>query len=258
MKRGFSLIELSIVLVILGLLTGGILAGKSLIRASELRGVIHHLNKYQIAAKSFRDKYFGLPGDINNGTLIWGRDDSNCATDTGSGSTTGTCNGDNDRMIESALVNGGTSEEFQFWRQLTLAGLMEGTYTGISGASGKSQTLIGTNVPKATIANGGFSLQWLGVIPANGSYYPGNYGTMLQAGAQNGINRTGFPLFAPEELWNIDQKMDDGAPQAGKIRGDKPVTTVAPNCTTSNDPAITQYNLTLSTPECRLLFADYI
>lgn len=57
-KRGFSLVELSIVLVILGLLTGGILAGQSLIRAAELRAVSTEYSRYATAVQSFRDKYF--------------------------------------------------------------------------------------------------------------------------------------------------------------------------------------------------------
>ena len=46
MKQGFSLVELSIVLVILGLLTGGILAGQNLIRAAELRAVTTQINNF--------------------------------------------------------------------------------------------------------------------------------------------------------------------------------------------------------------------
>ncbi|MGB1540395.1 MAG: prepilin-type N-terminal cleavage/methylation domain-containing protein, partial [Rickettsiales bacterium] len=65
-KAGFSLVELSIVLVILGLLTGGILGGQSLIRAAELRSVSKEYEKYQTAINIFKDKYFALPGDFNN------------------------------------------------------------------------------------------------------------------------------------------------------------------------------------------------
>jgi prepilin-type N-terminal cleavage/methylation domain-containing protein len=50
MKQGFSLIELSIVLVILGLLTGGILTGQNLIRAAELRSITTQHQGYQTAA----------------------------------------------------------------------------------------------------------------------------------------------------------------------------------------------------------------
>ncbi len=55
MKNGFSLVELSIVLVILGLPTGGILAGQSLIRAAELRSVSTEYNRFVTATQSFRD-----------------------------------------------------------------------------------------------------------------------------------------------------------------------------------------------------------
>ena len=62
-QPGFSLVELSIVLVILGLLTGGILAGQSLIRAAELRSISTDYSRYIAAVQAFRDKYFALPGD---------------------------------------------------------------------------------------------------------------------------------------------------------------------------------------------------
>lgn len=66
MTRGFSLVELSIVLVILGLLTGGILAGQSLIRAAELRSVTTEYGRWVTAMHSFRDKYMAIPGDMRD------------------------------------------------------------------------------------------------------------------------------------------------------------------------------------------------
>lgn len=63
LRSGFSLVELSIVLVILGLLVGGVLTGQSLIRASELRKFMNTMERYKAATYTFRDKYFALPGD---------------------------------------------------------------------------------------------------------------------------------------------------------------------------------------------------
>jgi len=71
-KTAFSLVELSIVLVILGLLTGGVLTGQNLIRAAELRAVTTEFNAYQTAANTFKDKYFAIPGDMTNATDFWG------------------------------------------------------------------------------------------------------------------------------------------------------------------------------------------
>ena len=60
-KQAFSLVELSIVLVILGLLAGGVLSGQALIRAAELRSVTADYQRYTAAIMVFRDKYFSFP-----------------------------------------------------------------------------------------------------------------------------------------------------------------------------------------------------
>lgn len=61
---GFTLLELSIVLIIIGLLVGGVLVGRSLIRAAELRATITQIEQLQTAVRTFQEKYNALPGDI--------------------------------------------------------------------------------------------------------------------------------------------------------------------------------------------------
>src|SRR5271170_5107299 len=61
---GFTLVELSIVLVIVGLITGGVLVGQDLISAAATRAQISQIEKYQTAVNTFRGKYGYLPGDI--------------------------------------------------------------------------------------------------------------------------------------------------------------------------------------------------
>lgn len=252
---GFSLVELSIVLVILGLLVGGVLSGQSLIRAAELRALTSDLERYRAATFTFRDKYFALPGDMTNATQFWGKDNTNCASDTGTAAANGTCNGNGNGIYEGAAIAGGTSEEFQFWKQLALASLIEGTYTGISGAGSTVDAIIGTNVPKTKISNGGFSIQMQAPVAAgNTQYYPGAYGNMLQAGTKNPGARTGFPLLRPEETWNIDTKIDDGRPSSGFIRVDKPSAPSpnSPNCADS-DADVANYRLSNTGIACRIL-----
>lgn len=63
-RSGFTLVELSIVLVIIGLLAAGILVGKDLIHAARVRAQVSQLTKYSTAVHTFRSKYNGLPGDL--------------------------------------------------------------------------------------------------------------------------------------------------------------------------------------------------
>ena len=68
----FSLIELSIVLIIIGLLVSGIIGGQSLIESAKVRNFINETNSWKQALYTFRVKYGRLPGDLNNDGFLGG------------------------------------------------------------------------------------------------------------------------------------------------------------------------------------------
>ena len=63
MNKGFTLIELSIVLIIVGLLVGGILVGQSLIESVRINRFVSDLQQYEIATVQFYKKFKHYPGD---------------------------------------------------------------------------------------------------------------------------------------------------------------------------------------------------
>ncbi len=65
-NRGFTLVEISIVLVIIGLILGGILNAQSVIRNAQTKDAIKALNDMSAAARQFNDRYGFWPGDYNN------------------------------------------------------------------------------------------------------------------------------------------------------------------------------------------------
>lgn len=67
-QTGFTLIELSIVLVIVGLIVGGVLVGRDLISAAEVRAQISQIEKYNTAVNTFRGKFNAIPGDMSAAT----------------------------------------------------------------------------------------------------------------------------------------------------------------------------------------------
>ncbi len=231
--RAFSLVELSIVLVILGLLTGGILAGQSLIRAAELRSVTNDMARYQTALFSFRDKYMALPGDMRNATNFWTSAGGNGQDDTCFGSTTAspaTCNGNGNGLIDAGYSTNVVSEPLRAWQQLANAGLIEGSYNGI--VTGTAH-ILGTNCPRGRISNTGFAL--------SASAFGGNWGETFSAasdgnilffGTMDGAITRGVAL-RPQEAWNIDTKLDDGKPDQGKLQTD---TFYSVNCFTGTYP----------------------
>ncbi len=259
LSAAFSLVELSIVLVILGLLTGGILAGQSLIRAAELRSVSTQIQNVKAVSRTFQDKYLGLPGDLRNATAFWGA--ATCPGTLGTTTvTTTTCNGDGDGVIEFASASStGSYENFRLWQQLANAGLIEGAYSGVPAAGGERGATIGVNSLAGKISNSGISIESVGDLPTGDTWrWPGSYSNMLYVG---GVSSTAHPLespiFRPEETWNIDMKMDDGNPATGMVRSHRQVG-VWVNCTTTNVASTTAYNLTDSSMACALLFPKAI
>jgi prepilin-type N-terminal cleavage/methylation domain-containing protein len=68
---GFTLIELSIVLVIIGLIVGGVMVGKDLIKSAEIRKSINSLEQVNTAVNTFKMKYGCVPGDCTNTTSLF-------------------------------------------------------------------------------------------------------------------------------------------------------------------------------------------
>ena len=256
--------ELSIVLVILGLLVGGILAGQALIRAAELRAVGVEFTRWQTAVHGFRDKYFAVPGDFSAATSIWGRLNSNtdCVTNSGAAvSAAGACDGNGDGIVpwDNSGAVSTAKEMHEFWRHLQLAGLIEGNYTGLAGTVGNSASVTpGSNSPRSKLGGAGWGAAGGGNCGLGGSAcfgsLTGDYNAYFVFGLPTTSGNT--PINAalkPEEAWNIDTKLDDGSPTTGRTRARYTGTN---QCTTST--AVTDltgiYNLPSGSLLCTLFF----
>lgn len=260
-KQGFSLVELSIVLVILGLLTGGILAGQNLIRAAELRNVSTEFQTYSTAIMTFRDKYLGLPGDLRNAADFWDGNASmtNCLTNAGAAGTD-TCNGDSNGFIDNVGSTTVAYESYAIWKQLANAGLIEGSYTGISGDSDATPDSVisgsTTNTPSSKLGNAGWSIGddaiIDGAVDMLGTPTSGNY---MVIGSVATDDYTIGDALTPEEAWNIDTKMDDGQPGIGAVQANETwdTATDAADCETTATTAA-EYALDQSAVNCVLVF----
>ena len=253
MRSGFSLVELSIVLVILGLLTGGILTGQNLIRAAELRSVVTEFKNYQTAVMTFRDKYFALPGDMKNAEQFWGTMATGTCPNATAGTGTQTCNGDGDGRIEHNQATGAnrTSERFTFWQHLTNSGLIEGSYTGIAGSLNGIDHVLGINAPKGKIGNMGWSVRNT-QVQSGTAWFDGDYGTVLRTGSLSALGEPSTSYLTPTETWGIDKKIDDGQPAYGKL------IVLHNGCTNAIDSAdkAAQYSLSEDSYVCAAILAN--
>lgn len=247
-RSGFSLVELSIVLVILGLLTGGILAGQSLIRAAELRKVGTQFQAHQTAIHTFRDKYFSLPGDMTNATDFWGEIDASKATciATASPDRKATCNGDGDGFINKSDTYADQGyERYHGWLQLANAGLIEGSYTGLTGIAGTFKDVAGENTPFSPFPTYPWHMtSRVKTAIGHPHLFDGRYNEIVNLTTRG----SGGPL-TPEELWNIDKKLDDGKPATGILTTYKQSSTWAPGCA-NGDTVNAEYNLQNSAKVC--------
>lgn len=212
---GFTLIELSIVLVIIGLIVGGILTGRELIAAAQIRATLAQEEKFNTAINTFRGKYGNIPGDIlYSDAARFGL----AATSSG-----GAGLGDGNGLIQDPLgTNTPVGEILLFWRQLSDAKLIDGSYGAdltVSTAQGPSTIIPGNEFPLSKLGRESFF-----IVGSDGGI---NYMGLLEFvpnGVTGGAAGTAayFPIRVPSvtpiEGYKMDTKIDDGLPLLGLVQ----------------------------------------
>lgn len=255
---GFTLLEFSLVLVFVGLLSGGVIAGREMVRQADLRSVMQGVGSFEIAINSFRQKYRALPGDMRNATVYWG-DKASVSCPGGICPAPYTRNGNGNGLLTMNDVNGTSPEFWEAWRHLANAQLIDGKYTGDSAQASLEGASVGVNVPASKIGGVGYMLQSATVIndpsDLNSPYmFSGNYGLMLSIGnvqsMPNGNRLLQGPAFSPIEMRSIDGKIDDGKPGTGILRAYKNVELC--NDTNSQSAAYSSY---FKTETCSMIYS---
>lgn len=223
---GFSLLELAIVVVIIGLIAGGIAVGDSLITSSKLQAIAEEKSQLASATKLFQDKYYSIPGDYKLAESIWGKlSGSNCNNFNSSGLTGGTCNGDGNGKVTG-------NEVWGFWHHIALAGFMPLTYSGVH-TGGSSTFVSGANIPNAKWSEAaGWYATYVGPKSSDSTYYDGSYGHAFILGDVS-TGSTSNGVMEPKDQESLDIKFDDGKPDDGNIRAAK--ATFVSGCVSGTD-----------------------
>lgn len=175
---GFTLVELAIVLVIIGLLLAAVFKGQEMIQNAKAKNLVNDLKGVSAAYYSYQDRYKAIPGDDSAATSHLGQT---------------AYNGNGDGIISGAYTDNNatiTTESQAFWQHTRMAGFMSGTATS-------------TAAPAGTDAMGGL----LGVQDGSATAIYGMTGPVVCAGS--------IPWKIAQA---VDLMIDDGNSDTGNVR----------------------------------------
>ncbi len=254
---GFTLVELSIVIIIIGFLIAGISAGSSLIKQAALNSVVSDMQGFQAAYNNFVLRYNAVPGDMNNAETYWPSGGSSpCSV------TADNCNGNGNGIIDYNVF-ALPDETASAWRELSLANMISTGIEVIPDVWG-NQLVPGSNIPASKITGMGYLM--VGAGSSFGYATTGQNTTAWNDGSTNAVylGKPGYPtdpytsgLDAPalkaEDAFNMDKKIDDGTvngsiftgASSGNFRSVNESNSYATHCQDAGE-----YNLTVDSLTC--------
>lgn len=188
-QQGFTLVEIAIVLVIIGLLLGGILKGQEMITQAKIKNIINDFNGISAAIYSYQDRYRALPGDELNANTVarWG---ASAYGGNGNGTFCRTSCGTTDvyNNVPTSAPSDTTPESNLFWMHLRLSGFVPGPTAGTPAI-----------LPPSNAVNGIVGVQTSGL-----------------GFTSNIVCTSNLP---DKVAIAIDTQMDDGSSNTGQLRG---------------------------------------
>ena len=202
-QAGFTLVEIAIVLVIIGLLLGGILKGQEMITQAKIKNVIADMSGVSAAMYGYQDRYKALPGDDKNAGGASGRWGAAASS------------GDGDGIIEGVWTTAAT-EAVNFWDHLRRAGFISGS----SGAENPFNAVSG----KMGVQTGDGAATPAGVL-SDGAATPTLFSSLLLCSGN-----------LPDKIAiSVDAQMDDGLGKKGSARAMKAAGNPAAIAATADD-----------------------
>ena len=221
-QSGFTLVELAIVLMIIGLLIGGILRGQELMNNARISSTIQQVKAYQGATVTFLDAYSASPGDLPTAMarLPGCTADNFCVNGDGNG-ILGITNGTVAMQTGNAATRVETS---MFWKHLALTHLI----SGITPSANPANPEWGETHPAAKLRGGFHALNLAGTLSTRvvqSGLFLRLQTALTGSSPFSGATCSTSPCPSTEavsakEAYQIDTKMDDGLPEGGSVYAD--------------------------------------
>lgn len=235
-QAGFTLVELAVVMIIIGLLIGGVLKGQELVKNAQITATVAQVKGIDAATSSFRDMYNALPGDMLGATNRL----PNCTGLCAPAAATADGNG----QLSSAPNAAPGVDADAYFIQLAVADLLTGINTAATACTAWGQCF-----PEAKAGAGaGFQIGYwsgtgtLGSAAANSSPR-GHYLAITTTADAAPTTTAGTGALTPNQAFRVDTKIDDGRPTTGSV------VSGGANGTCVNGTA---YRETLSSADCNL------
>ena len=249
-QNGFTLVEIAIVMIIIGLLIGGILGGMAMIENARNNATIQFMKNVGAVMYNFRTVYGQLPGDISDISIIPNCTALPCARP-GNGDGWVRGGGAYSQSAQSSSLGEGygfwppsTSaytdiETFVFWQHLLAAGMMENYGPVANSEFGVGQPMSPMDLGYRMYSCGGGTSGTIADRKSCGSLTNDYLGNHMSAGSPHPLK-----AISTSNMRSIDVKIDDGMPRQGIFGGFSQGS--GSDCSTQDNNLNAEYNFAAS------------